>query len=355
MRLSSFSIFLSLFATSAYTGERYEFYNGVRQMGMGGVGIATVNDETSLLLNPNGLGRLRGPILTMIDPEVHVSAGAAERVYQNTGGITDVQGLLNTLRENQGYPYHAKFQLFPSYVNTNFGMGFLVKQSYDAEVDETGQTYTLNYFNDYALVAGFNFRFWDGRVKLGFNGRVINRSEIREVLPADSTNLQISDLVHEGGGIAGDAALTLTGPWEYLPSVAGVLRDAGDTALDAGSGFLHNTTRRPQNIKQTLDLGISINPILSPLVRMQIGAEYRDAMGAYEETDSMKKVHAGMELNIGDFVFLRAGMNQRYWTLGAEMAVKFMQFQVATYGEEIGTAAQARESRRLIGKFSFRF
>ena len=37
----------------------FEFYRGVRQMGMGGASIAVVNDETAPLSNPNGLGRLR--------------------------------------------------------------------------------------------------------------------------------------------------------------------------------------------------------------------------------------------------------------------------------------------------------
>lgn len=48
-------------------------------------------------------------------------------------------------------------------------------------------------------------------------------------------------------------------------------------------------------------------------------------------------------------------MNQRYWTAGLEMALKNYQIQLATYGEEIGTATTHREDRRYVAKFAFRF
>ena len=39
----------------------------------GGAGIAVVNDETAMLINPAGLGKLRDYIFTIADPEIEIS------------------------------------------------------------------------------------------------------------------------------------------------------------------------------------------------------------------------------------------------------------------------------------------
>ena len=50
---------MMLGAQVSWARERRSFYEGVRGRGMGGAQIATVNDETALLVNPAGLGKLR--------------------------------------------------------------------------------------------------------------------------------------------------------------------------------------------------------------------------------------------------------------------------------------------------------
>ena len=69
------AVILYIFAAySAHAGQNFEFYRGIRQMGMGGASIAVVNDETALLANPAGLGKLRDYIITVADPEVDVGS-----------------------------------------------------------------------------------------------------------------------------------------------------------------------------------------------------------------------------------------------------------------------------------------
>ena len=60
-----FVIFMGSFANlSLHAMERREFYNGVRGLGMGGASVGVVNDETALLLNPAGMGKLRNAFVT---------------------------------------------------------------------------------------------------------------------------------------------------------------------------------------------------------------------------------------------------------------------------------------------------
>src|SRR5690606_1252777 len=134
-----------------------------------------------------------------------------------------------------------------------------------------------------------------------------------------------------------------------------VWRDVGDTSYTLGGGMLYSDRPEPEKTKSTVDVGVSITPILANHVRIQLAGELRDVMDTTEENDIQKRLHGGLEVNVYDHLFLRGGWNQRYWTAGAELAFEFMQFQVASYGEEIGTKDDPREDRRYVFKFAFRF
>jgi hypothetical protein len=140
-----------------------------------------------------------------------------------------------------------------------------------------------------------------------------------------------------------------------LPSIAAVVRDAGDTSYGMGNGMFLQTQTRPVTTLQTVDVGIAFFPILANHTRMSITADWHDVSNANQETDTLKKLHAGLEFNFADFFFLRAGVNQRYWTTGFELSTERFQFQAASYGEEIGTLTAQKEDRRWVGKFAIRF
>ena len=359
---SRIAILVTVVGSQAHGAEHFEFYTGVRQLGMGGSGVASVNDETALLINPAALGKLRAPITTIADPEMSLSGsifglGILGLSNFNIGGILPPQALLTTLSNpnNHGKYVHGKFQVFPSFVTTNFGIGILGKFEWAGEVDSTGTNYTLNSFNDYGVILGYNFRLWDGRIKIGFTGKAINRNEISQTVPATSTNLSAASMSSEGFGVGSDVALMLTAPWFWLPSITAVVRDVGHTSFNLNRGFLTDTVGRPRTMEQNYDVGFSLSPILGNNVRMQISGEYRGVRTAAADTDTMKRVHAGLELNFYDMLFIRAGMNQRYWTFGGELSFAKFQLQFATYGEEVGTASSAREDRRFVGKLAIRF
>jgi hypothetical protein len=347
---------LVFWASFAQAAERYEFYHGIRQMGMGGAIVAVVNDETALLSNPAALGKLRDHFITLIDPEIEFN-GHFTNAYKNRNVLDLVTpgGLIQAAQDFPDTHYHAGAKVFPSLVLPNFGFGVLANFSYDATSDGTGANVDIRYRNDYAAVIGYNLRLWGGRIKIGFSAKAVNRTEYVGTLPTSDTNYEWKDLVAEGGALAVDAGLILTAPWDYLPSIAGVVRDVGDTAYDAGGGFMYDTTRRPENKKQTVDAGFSITPILANRTRMQITGEYRDVMNVAEEKDIYRRIHAGIEFNFADMFFLRGGMNQRYWTAGLEFAIQRFQFQAASYGEDIGADEDPKEDRRYMGKFVFRF
>ncbi len=345
-------------ATTSFAGEIDEFYTGVRSLGMGGAYVNVVNDETAIITNPAGLGKLRDYTFTVADPEMSGAFTNTDIVnYTNFLDAMSVQGLLDRLNQSRGKHWHAKLQMFPSFVAPSFGIGLLAKYQYNARVDSTGTTYRLDYVNDYALAMAYNFRFWSGIIKVGVAGRLVNRAEVHRDIPANSTGLTLNSLVAEGMGLASDVGVILTAPVAGLPALGISVRDVGNTSYTLRGGMFTSTTARPLDTEQSVDVALSAQPILANRVRTTFTVEYHGVTTAIRagQEDFMKRSHAGAELNFADTIFVRAGANQGYWTAGVEFASERLQLQAASYGEEIGTPNGRREDRRWVGKIAFRF
>ena len=96
---------LLIFAGVARAHERYDFYRSPRQMAMGGASIGVVNDQTALIHNPAGLGRLRDVYLTLADPVLAIG----DQDSTIAGGPTlipnmmDMQPALDQLQVNPAH------------------------------------------------------------------------------------------------------------------------------------------------------------------------------------------------------------------------------------------------------------
>lgn len=331
------------------------FYLGARAAAMGGAGIAVVNDETALLINPAGLGKLRDIYGTIFDPEFEGSDNMWE-LYRSKAFTTlfSPDKLTATLQENLEVPYHAKLTLFPSFVVKNFGIGILGRYTLDTRLDDTGTEQEIFYQDDLAILLGFNFRLWGGRIKLGVTGKFISRIEIDDTLPT-SGPLDIETNAVEGAAIGADVGLMLTAPWAWLPTLAVVARDVGGTNFSAGAGLRKSTTGRPKSLTQDIDVALAIFPIHSPQARSAFTIEYQKLQEAALATDKMRHAHVGYEYNYGDLLFFRAGMNQRYWTAGFEIASEHSQVQFSYYGTDVGSDGDSEEQRRWVWKFVYRY
>lgn len=347
---------ITLFSLKSWGAESREFYNGVRGLGMGGTGIATANDETALLINPAGLGKLRDYYITVVDPEIELGQDTEKVAGTDVLKMSDPQDALNKALETPDKLMHTRGQIFPSIVVPNFGVGVFAKQTIDSEFDSVNNVFKYDYTQDVAAVFGFNFRFWNGIIKVGASTRIVNRTEIHEdAIDPTRTDLTKGEFQREGMGVGSDAGLILTAPIALLPSLAAVYRDMGRTSYTFNDGMFNNTATKPDQTPETIDAALSISPILGRRVRSTWTAEYRNVMNKEKDKDPMRRWHAGVELNFADAFFLRGGMNQRYWTAGMELSMFNYQFQAASYGEEIGAYPTTREDRRYVVKFAFRF
>ncbi|MCC6278050.1 MAG: hypothetical protein IT289_09065 [Oligoflexia bacterium] len=330
------------------------FFRGVRSQAMGGAGIGIVNDESALWINPAGLGKIRGPYFALVNAELEANYDTNVAISGNlTSGLT-LQGLLNMARQNPQKPLHLKIQTLPTFITTNFAIGAYANYTADGEYNPTTNIFQLDYTNDYALGIGYCLRLWEGRIKIAATGKLINRVYVSQPVNGAMTNLEASTFASEGTGAGWDGALMLSAPVAWLPSVTAVAHDIGKTKFNLGSGYFFKPATRPPDINQSIDVALSVFPILSNKVRSSFTVEYRDVQNQ-ERQDIYRRIHAGAEFNINDTFYLRGGMNQRYYTAGIELAILRQQIQVSTYGEEIGVYPNIREDRRFIVQYGLRF
>jgi hypothetical protein len=355
---------LSSFAMAASAGfeERREFYKSLRYLGMGGAQVAVANDETAIAINPAGLGKLRDNYGTIFDPEVELNTKGI--TAYNSKAYTDpfsVKQVVNTMKSKVGSYYNSRAQVMPSFVAKNFGIAILQKYELNARATSATAVDTF-YRNDLSLLMGYNLRLFEGRIKVGFTGKMISRIEVDEQgIDPTTQSLNIKSLgtagiAKAGTGFGFDTGILVTAPWKWLPTIGVVYRDVGGMAFtESLMKRLSTSTSNPATVSGDIDVGVALFPIESNNVRSTFAIEYRGLLTQADQADKAKLIHLGYELNYADVVFFRAGYNQRYWTAGTELAAESFQLQIATYGEEIGTSSNPKEDRRWAFKLSFRF
>ena len=330
-----------------------DFYQGIRQMGMGGAAVAVVNDETSLLLNPIGLGRLRVPYITLIDPEVTINTKSIVPVKNLLTDATDLEKLYPELADDMDQRYFIRTQIFPSYVDRHYGFGFLMKDELTAVRSSTTQFMDVNYVSDLVGVAGFNKSFYGGVVKVGATGRWVDRVQYLGTIDPVTDGLDIKTLAVQGAGLAADVGLSLSSPTSWLPTLSVMVKDIGDTSFSMSSGMRsYLTTDDPTKVPMTMDVAVALFPIWNNYTRGTFTVEYDDVL---EDGDAVQKLHAGVEVNLADRFYFRGGYNRGYLTTGFEWNTQFVQLQLAYYGEEIGTEENPQQDERLAFKAVLRF
>lgn len=347
--------FLVLFVEVSYAQEVFENYTNARSLAMGGTMIAVVNDETALLGNPAALGKLRDSYGTLIDPEIDTSFGT-KRMY-DANPFTDPFDLVqvkDAANSSKGNYYYARGQIFPSYVARNFGIGIFGIKEATAKMNTAGNNLTLHYRDDLSLNLGLNLRFFDGKIKIGAVGKAIARIEVAKDISIPG-NLDLTNVASEGVGLGFDAGVILTAPVAGLPTLSAVVRDVGSTEFDNGSGVRIKTATRPVTKDQDYDVALAFFPIHGNNSRSSFSFEYQKMVEAAKAKDKQRYYHLGYEYNYGDLLFFRMGMNQRYWTAGFELATEHTQWQISSYGEDIGVDGSPVEDRRYVFKFAFRF
>ncbi len=349
--------FLFLLVSSVVQAEEwFESYRNARSLGMGGALIGLTSDETSLYRNPANLGSVRGIFGTAFDPEAEGSANFTDVItasdFSKAGKIETSAKKLAAMPNEY---FHSRQQFTPSFVKRNFGFGVVYREEISAFSGAVSTPINVKYQNDFGVILGVNQSLFGGVVKIGASAKAFNRLEVVSGTLATSGTFAISTIGKEGSAISLTGGVIIQLPVAALPTLAVVGRDLGNTVFNKKDGVRGTATGRPTEVKQSIDVALSLFPIHANKIRSMWTLEYRDITDSREDDDTMKRVHFGSELNLRDIFYIRAGLNQRYFTAGFEIASENVGWQLATYGEEVGTKTIPKEDRRYVTRIMVRF
>ena len=346
------------FTTSAGGAEIEQSYRSIRAQGMGGVSAAIADDYNTLFFNPAGLSRLTegefngflrfGAEPTLLKLRDDISAAGSE-----ASAINDA-----VAKYYGQYVWGQPFSLGGVWVRPNWGVVFIpldlegtvsVQQGVGPSLDVklmTNTTLALGYAREETWLPG--------KFSIGGTAKMIMRGSLDKTIPAvdlaaSSEVVSRSDLAL---GLTADLDVSSlwTPDWKtdyghaHFSLVGRNLLDMGfKTKESDGLG-------EPTRLGRRFDLGSVWEFPQWSFFSPQAAFDIRD-MG-HENWTARKGTHLGLELKWDAWGWLRGayrvGINQGYWTAGVSLQAAWFALDLASWGEEMGTASANLENRRYM-------
>lgn len=312
-----------------------EVVTSSRALAMGNAFIAKVDDASAAFYNPAGLGTYRGSHFHLSNFQFETNKGWMETLFGGdvTGNAGDIfealslEGARKLLNQNKGTVAHSRFQMMPNFSTRYFSMGYLYAVQQRTFIgNETGDQFEYAQRTDHGPYAAFNFSLFGGIVKFGATATYLFRKEaIGEADPDTALNLADDDY-NQGKMLLFTTGLRFTLPYTFLPTLAITSHNTGGAKFDKTGG-----PAAPDAIKQTFDLGLSLTPQIGKTIRVHMELNYKDALGEYDNVDTIRKLGLGLEFDLRRIFFLRLGYGDGFGSGGIGIRTRKMEFDLSTY------------------------
>jgi len=342
-----------------------EFVTSSRALAMGNAFISKVDDSWSAFYNPAGLGTVRKPQFHLANIHLEASNGllgaigedGTHKMPTNYIDSFDPEEMRNMLAKNKGELAHSRLNLFPNLTLRGMTLGYFYSQRNraiinDIEPDPNDDANTLEIAErrDHGPIFALNASMFGGIFKIGASAAYVMRKELyASFKPTESINISGSDY-SEGSSVQVNAGARLTLPYTYIPAFSVVLRNATNNdweGTDDNGG--------PEDIKQTIDLGFSITPQISKVSRLHIEVNLKDLNNSYD-TDSKRRLAAGMELDVARRFFIRAGYGDGWGSAGLGYRTRTINLDLTTYAVDRSQEDfREEEDRRWVFSLSTGF
>ena len=346
-------LFVFLFAAPLVHAKEYpSLFRGIRPLGMGGAFTAVANDENALFYNPAGLSgqSLR---IGIFNPLVEVGEDSVE-LYQDTEDtdLDDAGEVVELLRDHMGEVQHVRAALNPygiwSVAGVGIGVAGLGQTTFDTEIhNPIWPDLETRVIVDYGALGGVGLKLPITGLQLGATVKFINRESLIETytaadIAAEGFEDDIEDDIESGSGVGADIGIIYTFgiPFGDL-SCGAVVQNIPEMEMSDA-----------EDIKTQVNAGVAVQPDFK-VVSAIFALDYMDiGDNVGEEDDLSKRLHLGAEVELLDWVAVRAGLNQGYWTAGVTLDLWIFRFDVASYAEEVGAHSGQREDRRYLAQIS---
>lgn len=325
-----------------------------RLSAMGGTHAALSDDFSTLFTNPAGLAGVKKE-LSVAELSASIYGPIFEIVELMGDGADsfDVSGIVGDNGAYAGFDLGGPLSL--GWVGKRLGFGIFNKTAMDAVA--TGSGVRASAGEELLLVGGYGFRFEPKSAHI-LDAGFLAKGFFRGMVELESSLLSVDDLFSDDPfddrpftrtlGVGLDLGVR----YEYDRTLAAaiVCRDAFSTAViskyASASDFLSREDTVDSDshgkIDPTLDIGLAYYPRFERLERYITGLvfllDYRDFFDFLEliPRHPILNFALGTEVVVVDSLSLRLGIAQALPSMGFGLDLKFVRFDFAMYGVELG-------------------
>lgn len=354
--LMSYFYVLPSFAILNFEDHAFpELVTSARALALGNAFICKTDDPWAVFYNPAGLGTVRK--LSFHPGNFHfevnkgffnVTEGNTEDIPGKISGNFQEDTLKENLMEHPGNIVHSRINLFPNITSRYFSVGYLYSRRSRAALTDLDSDMEMSIRQDHGPLVAGNLSLFGGILKLGASAVYLYRNELQNTYDISQTIDISSDDYNRGNMLLITAGSRLTLPYTFLPTFAFVVRNTGNQEF-------HERSERhgvPNRIKQTMDVGFSITPQIGQRMRVHIEANYKDIHNLYE-TDSKRRLGAGIEFDYARTFFLRLGTGDGFGSGGIGFNTRKFNMDLTTYAvDKTESDFRGKEDRRYVLSFS---
>ncbi len=365
------------FATNLIFASNYEYpqlYKDPKNMGMGGVGIATDGGTSSLFYNTASLRDMKKNDWNVDILAIDIAVGENMLDFiEDMGDANDLDGneetkkMLEVTENYLGENLHFGASLAPFKLGKRFGQysmavatiaGLHLNTKTHRGSGSAGLVEMSGLFYNGVVVGGskdinsvklYGFAIKD--ISVGAGVKILNHKTI-------SAQLALSDLV--------DDNLSDRFEDDYTKDGSDVVLDLGIKAkvyrgIVAGASIqnMGGIASGDEEIPMTVNTGVSYKQKFKRvwLNSYQVGFDYVDILHSYnQDSDILKRTRLGATANIINSYFgdieAQIGFYQTYLTYGFNFRAGALKIAYASYQEEVGAATAQDGDQRQILQFS---
>jgi len=333
-------------------------YTSARATAMGGVLYSTGEYDENFFGNPARTSDNRTWRLDILDILVEVNSGAIQNFNSYTKSGDKVANVASTAGTNN----HVRFQtVIPAFYTPHFfdrrnafAVGLVTSTQADIGLRKN-MSIEPNAFTDIGPALTFSRKFMhDESIAIGVTAhyvyRVATRGDFSTIDYIKGNNFKSTSNV-AGEGADADADLGMTHKIHWAPKGwhfqdAFTINNVKGGQYKQKLDLLKGDQPPPPSQPRTFNTGLAARkPGFLGFSTSTFAFEVQD-IGNNEGGSLFRLLHLGGEFGIGDWVYLRAGINQGYLAGGIGLDFSVLKLDLSTYGEEMSLNAGGQEDRR---------
>lgn len=333
-------------------------YQSVRSAAMGGVRYTTGLYDENFFANPARAADNPTWRIDIVNTTLEVNSGALENFDKLTGDGDEVENAASTVGTNN----HVRFQnvlpavYWPRIFSSKHSMAVGLIQSLQADIDiRRNLSVDPTVVSDIGPAVTYARRLLkDDRLTVGITGhvtyRVVSKDNFSTIDYIRDGTFKVKEKAAEGMHYDFDIGATHDIPWSpnqwKFQGAFAVNNILGGKYDNMKVDIISGETGRMTNQPRTFNAGLSgTRPNFLGIAKATLAFEITD-IGNNTNGSLFRTIHMGGELNLWDYIMVRGGINQGYFTAGVGFDLPVLKIDLATYGEEMSLNAGGLEDRR---------